>query len=483
MTDVADIDGSVNDFSRMTDTSTPMRLDISRSADRWVTATLNEMTAVLTAPSLTLEGRRVACALSAVMKTATRELEHGVTETRHTGPLADAPSVSLTVVVRQRRGSPFARFRYELNAESSCRIEVNAETQPEYLRLAVEPDARVMAVRLGEFEESVHSYHLTEHRARAEAFAAGLDEAGPLAANWIRAAVDTIAERELRSGGKLPAEALEQFVLDRNHAPQGRRLAYEWLRRVDRTAPNRLIPGMLDDPSLEMRRDAITRLIRRAESLSEAEKADEATTIYEKAMAAARDIDQIKLLADRLKKLDRPVDLARHFGFLMTWKVVGPFDNMDEKGFDRVYPPEKELDTKASYEGKHGEVRWVDHVTTDPYGKVDLNKILGEEKGVAAYAVTEFISPERREVQFRTTTFSAVKLWLNGRLIDQHKVYHGGSELDQYVCTAVLEPGRNVILIKACQNEQTQSWAKVWGFQLRVCDTVGTAVLSTDRDQ
>lgn len=310
----------------------------------------------------------------------------------------------------------------------------------------------------------------------------GLDAAGPLAANWIRTAVDTIAERELRAGGRLPADALEQFVLDRNHAPQGRRLAYEWLRRVDRTAPDRLIPKMLDDPSLEMRRDAVARLIDRAETLANAEKTDEATPVYETAMAAARDIDQIKLLADRLKKLERPVDLPRHFGFLMTWKVVGPFDNMDEKGFDRVYPPEEQLDTEASHKGKHGEVRWVDHVTTDTYGKVDLNKILGEEKGVAAYATTDFISPRRQEVQFRTTSFAAVKLWLNGQLIDRHNVYHGGSSLDQYVCTAVLEPGRNVILIKACQNEQTQSWAKVWSFQLRVCDAAGTAILSTDRN-
>jgi len=312
---------------------------------------------------------------------------------------------------------------------------------------------------------------------------AGLDAAGPLAANWIRTAVDTIAERELRAGGTLPAEALEQFVLDRNHSPQGRRLAYEWLRRVDRTAPGRLIPGMIDDPSVELRRDAVAQLIERAETLAGAEKIDEATPVYETAMAAARDIDQIKLLADRLKKLDRPVDLARHFGFLMTWKAVGPFDNTDEKGFDRVYPPEESLDTKASYEGKHGEVKWVDHVTTDTYGTVDLNKILGEEKGVAAYATTDFVSPVRQEVQFRTTTFQAVKLWLNGRLIDEHNVYHGGSQLDQYVCTGVLQPGRNVILIKVCQNEQTQSWARVWSFQLRVCDAAGTAILSTDRNE
>ncbi len=93
---------------------------------------------------------------------------------------------------------------------------------------------------------------------------AALDQAGPLAANWIRAAVDAVAERTLQSGGTLPASELEKFVRDRRHAPRARRLAYEWLRRVDPTAAERLIPGVLDDPSLEMRRDAVARLLDQA---------------------------------------------------------------------------------------------------------------------------------------------------------------------------------------------------------------------------
>ena len=54
---------------------------------------------------------------------------------------------------------------------------------------------------------------------------AALDGANPLAANWIRAAADEIAERELARGGALPAPALEEFVLDLQHDPRARRLA------------------------------------------------------------------------------------------------------------------------------------------------------------------------------------------------------------------------------------------------------------------
>src|SRR5262245_52551432 len=60
-----------------------------------------------------------------------------------------------------------------------------------------------------------------------------LDDASPRAANWIRAAVDTIAERTLAAGKPLPAAELEAFVKDTRHAGRARRLAYDWLLRAD----------------------------------------------------------------------------------------------------------------------------------------------------------------------------------------------------------------------------------------------------------
>ncbi len=312
---------------------------------------------------------------------------------------------------------------------------------------------------------------------------AAIDDANPLAANWIRTAVDAVAENQLRRGGQLPARQLERFVLATHHSPRARRLAYEWLGRVDRSAPGRLVPKMLEDPSLEMRRDAVARLTDRADELADEKKQSEAVATYKTALTAARDLDQVRRLTGRLRKLDQNVDLPRHFGFLTTWKVIGPFDNTKEKGFDVAYPPEQKIDPKASHQGKDGPVRWIDHVAKDDYGKVDLNKILAKEKAVVAYATTEFLSEARQEVEIRAASSNAVKLWLNGRPVARHEVYHSGSQMDQYVSRVALEPGRNVILLKVCQNAITPSWADPWGFQLRVCDGNGTAVLSTDRDQ
>ena len=314
---------------------------------------------------------------------------------------------------------------------------------------------------------------------------AALDQAKPLAANWIRTAIDAVAERTLQSGGRLPASELEKFLHDQRHDPRARRLAYEWLRQVDPTAPDRLIPDALDDPSLEMRRDAVARLLDQASERAQPERKADAVALYRKASTAARDADQITLAAERLRSLGQNVDLARQFGFIVAWKVIGPLDNPDDKGsdqgYDAVYPPETGLDLAASCPGRHGVVRWIDYATADDYGKVDFNAALGEEKSVAGYARAEFVSAVRREVEIRVASDNALKVWLNGKLIDRRHVYHGGTQLDQYVTPVVLQPGPNVILVKVCQNAQTQDWARSWGFQLRVCDREGFAILSRDR--
>jgi len=321
--------------------------------------------------------------------------------------------------------------------------------------------------------------------AQLPAILAGLDQANALAANWIRTAVDAIAERQLQRGAPLPTAELERFLGDTQHAPRARRLAYEWLVRVDPSARERILgtlgSKMLDDPSLEMRRDAVAQAFDGAVELEKEQRKSEAVILLRRGLTAARDPDQIRLLADRLRKLGQTVDLVRQFGFVVRWKLIGPFDNVDNKGFDAVYGPEKELNFSAACSGKRGEVRWIDFASTDPSGSVDLNKALGEEKGVTAYAAAEFYSNSRREVEFRMTSFNALKLWLNGALLFRQPVYHSGSQLDQWVARGVLQPGKNTILLKINQNEQTQEWARVWGFQLRVCDGLGGAVPSADR--
>ena len=305
---------------------------------------------------------------------------------------------------------------------------------------------------------------------------AALDEATPLGANWIRAAIDAVAEHAVAQGQSLPLDKLEAFVKDRRHTPRARRLAYEWITRVDAGAPDRLIPGMLDDPSVELRRDAVRRILDKAEAAKVAKDQAAALAAYHQALDAARDQDQVKAASEALKKLGEPVDLARHYGFVQHWHVIGPFDNSGKKGFAVAYAPEKGIDLKAQYDGKAGPVRWIEHTTKDELGHVDLNKLLEEQKGVVAYALAELVSPQERPVEIRLGTQDAIKLWLNGKQIYDTEVYHANVRMDQYVARGQLHAGRNVLLLKVCQNEQTEDWARDWKFQLRVCDATGGAV-------
>ena len=313
------------------------------------------------------------------------------------------------------------------------------------------------------------------------AILAGLDDADPLAANWIRAAVDTIAERHVKNGDKLPTDGLEKFLSEKHHNPRARRLAYEWIARVDPAAPDRLIPTMLDDPSLEMRREAVERVIADAAAAANNDQSEEAIATYRKALDAARDLDQVKLIAEALAKLDRPVDLTHHFGFIVDWQLIGPFDSAKGVGFNAVYPPEKSIDESAEYDGSAGTVKWTSHHTEDEYGSVDLNKALGKHMGVAGYAVAEFQSDKKQPADIRLGSGNAVKLWLNGELLASADTYHTNDVMDQYIGHGTLKKGKNIILVKVLQNEQTEDWAQDWKYQLRVCDSLGKAILATDR--
>ncbi|MFL5243281.1 MAG: hypothetical protein ACJ8FY_14340 [Gemmataceae bacterium] len=295
--------------------------------------------------------------------------------------------------------------------------------------------------------------------------------------NWLQTAVDAIAEKELAAGRSLPAEKLESFVRDTKHSGRGRKAAFDLLVRVDPKSPERLLPGFLDDPGLEMRREAVAHALADGARLVEKKDNDAAVAAYRKLLASARDEDQVEEIAKRLKKLNVEVDLAAHFGFIRDWALVAPFDNVGGIGFKTAFPPEKSVDLNAVYKGKKdADISWIAHSTKDPHGLVDLNKALGKFKGATAYAFATVESPEERSVEIRAGCITALKIFLNGQEIFAREEYHHGMEIDQHVGRGKLKAGRNEILIKVCQNEQTEPFAQVWQYQVRVCDNLGGAV-------
>jgi hypothetical protein len=310
---------------------------------------------------------------------------------------------------------------------------------------------------------------------------AGMDGATPLARNWIRAAVDEIVDRAARGKKSLPTAALESFLADVTHDPQARRLALDLLVQQDKAAKDRFLPKMVNDPSPELRQEAVGRVLDDAEKLFSAKKKAQARSLFQQAFAAARDKDQIDKAAKRLKDLGEPIDLAKHLGFILDWKLIGPFANVAQRGVETPYPPEKAQDSKAEYDGKAGKVRWKDYLSKDENGIVDLANRVGQPGEAVGYATTEFTSPAARNVEVRIGCYTEFKLWVNGELVLHRADAYTGMQFDHYRAMIRLREGKNRLLMKVCTDIPPPQMPNLWRFQLRVCDADGAAILSATR--
>jgi len=298
-----------------------------------------------------------------------------------------------------------------------------------------------------------------------------LESANPTQANWLRTAVDAIVENELAAGKKLDQSELETYLKDTTHAPRARRMVYEWIIKIDPTSKAKWIPTFLNDPSLELRRDAV------ADALAKLPKEGDRKAGLRNILVSARDRDQVDAIAKELKTLGDEVDLAAHFGFIREWAVLSTFDNTGEKGFAAVYPPEQKLDWKATPIGKDNKPTvWKLVTSKDNYGKVDIAKNIGKIKSSVAYAVAIVKVDKSTKIDLRSNTYNSIKVWLNGKEVIAHEEYHHGDNMDQYIGQGTLNAGENIILVKLCQNDQKEVWAQSWEFALRVCDNLGTAV-------
>lgn len=348
-----------------------------------------------------------------------------------------------------------------------------AASDPVAALLAVKPEGQGNPAASTAWRELVS----TASPAQWPQIIAAMDGANPLSQNWLRGAVYTLADREKAAGRPFPLEALTAFLKNTSHGGAGRMLAADLVKQADPAAWAVLMPGFLEDPEAMLRREPVAALLTKA-------TADKDKAGLTKALHAARDQDQVRAATDELRGLGETVDLPRHYGFLLDWKVIGPFDNKGRKGYETVFPPEKGVDSTASYPATAPDaapLKWQPFTGQNEFGIIDFNKPLGMLKETTAYAVTTFQSPEARDAEIRLGCKNAWKVWLNGEPLFGRDEYHRGMKIDQYTLPVKLKAGANEILVKCCQNEETETWTVEWEFQLRVCDASGTAILAPDR--
>lgn len=313
---------------------------------------------------------------------------------------------------------------------------------------------------------------------RLPAIARAIKGANPLAANWLRSTFEVSFDRAMKNDA-VPQDDLLAFVKDPDGDPRARRMVFEWLTKLDADLPDKLIPGMLLDPSAEFRRDAVARLITQAEEQQKDGDDQLAVTSFKKALSGAIHEDQVKAIVKPLEALGEKTNVQKHFGFIPDWHVIGPFNNRDKVGYAIAYPPEKEIDLTARYASEYAEakVEWKKFSTDDEYGIFDIAKKVKNHKGSIMYATTQYNSDGEQQLEVRLGTANAWKLWLNGKLVFEREEYHRSTRMDQYKLPVTFKKGTNTILLKVCQNEQTEDWAQDYHFQLRVCNSTGSAVL------
>ena len=307
---------------------------------------------------------------------------------------------------------------------------------------------------------------------------AAMEGAGELPRNYLFSAAMTVAERELKAGKTLPLVRLGEFLLDTSHGARARRLAFELIAKADAALAESLVAGMADDPAAELRREAVQRMADQAGKIMASGRTNAAVVLYQQAIAFARDADQLEAIQKPLKDAGRPADLVQLLGFLMNWKVIGPFDNTAGAGFAKVFGPETEIRFDAEYDGKEGKVRWKDFAAKHEAGMVDFNKAYAPLKEVTGYAFTEFHSDAARPAELRLGCKNGWKIWFNGQYLFGRDEYHRMAEIDQYRLPVELRAGRNTILVKLTQNEQKEEWTVEWEYQLRVTDPTGRVIRS-----
>ena len=139
------------------------------------------------------------------------------------------------------------------------------------------------------------------------------------------------------------------------------------------------------------------------------------------------------------------------------WHVIAPFPNADGKGFETVYPPEREINLAAEYPGAgNQQVRWQ---RRDDFrdGVVNDLKIFKTNDYVCAYLYREIVSPVAQALPVELGSDDTITVWLNSRRLLAKRVARPCRLGDERLVLP-LQPGTNSLLLKICQGNL---W---WGF-------------------
>lgn len=166
----------------------------------------------------------------------------------------------------------------------------------------------------------------------------------------------------------------------------------------------------------------------------------------------------------------RQAKKAFHSLFPVTdWYIIGGFDNTADSGFDRKYPPEKEIDLNKKYMGKDFDIEWRKYPVNSISGIINLLQVIRPKNWAVAYAFTVINSKEDMDCYISCGSDDGIKVWLNGDLVIKNQ---NGRALviDQDYAPVKIKKGSNHILLKIVQKKGD------WKFIVRFINEQGLPV-------
>jgi len=157
-------------------------------------------------------------------------------------------------------------------------------------------------------------------------------------------------------------------------------------------------------------------------------------------------------------------DLKASREFIEDWYVIGPFDNPKGEGFDRVFPPEQEIQLDKTYVGSMNQtVGWRVIHARFPY--VNLDRLFSPNDHTVAYAFSRIYSPGTRRGFLGLGSDDGLKVWVNGKEVVSQNVFRESRPF-QEIAPVELQQGWNTLLLKVTER------AGSWGFHACLMDSM-----------
>jgi hypothetical protein len=176
-------------------------------------------------------------------------------------------------------------------------------------------------------------------------------------------------------------------------------------------------------------------------------------------------------LRERAAHSALPPELQARYAPLIDvadWHIIGPFDNIDGKGFDIEYGPETEkaFDFSRKYPGLDGApTAWQPMPPRAcPNGEaVNFGICFSQQNFVTAYAAATVVSDAERPVRLLTGSDDTITMWVNGEKVLSKNLLRMVRK-DEDRTDVTFKKGHNRILIKIGQA------GGGWLFYFRIVD-------------